>query len=96
MWRLINKITVKQSDKTSIVECLEENNILHYNGNKIANIFNNHFLSVGKKYALSVEKVNTNIKYQGVKNFTRWLVLIAKFSHEVHVRWLFKSHLESI
>ena len=27
-----------------------------------------------------------NYKYQGLKNFTRWLVLIAKFSRKVHAR----------
>ena len=61
LWKLINQISGKQNDKTCIVSCLEENGLEYRDPKKIANIFNNYFSTVGKKYANSIKESRKQI-----------------------------------
>ena len=61
MWGLLNKITGKLNDKTSIIEYLEVKSVRLCTTNKIAGAFNNHFSSVGKRYANAIKKSNQDI-----------------------------------
>ena len=61
LWGLLNKITGKLNDKTSIVEYLEVNGVRLFSANEIASAFNNHFSSVRKRYANAIKKSNQDI-----------------------------------
>ena len=61
LWGIINKISGKQKDKSSIIDCLEDDGHVYKDTTKIANIFNTHFSTVGKKYALSIKKSKSEI-----------------------------------
>ena len=43
LWKIINKISGKENDKSNIITCIREGGIGHNNSKDIANIFNNHF-----------------------------------------------------
>ena len=58
LWKVINNTTKCHCDKTSLIECLNQDDVLHYNPAKIASIFNNHFSTVGKRYANKVKPSN--------------------------------------
>ena len=72
LWSVINKISGKHSNKTNMVTCLENDGIVHTNTTKIANIFNDHFASVGSKYICSIKesKKNISIYLQAISNNT--------------------------
>ena len=61
LWGLLNKITGKLNDKSSIVEYLEVNSVHLCTAKEIAGAFNNHFSSVGKNYANAIKKSNQDI-----------------------------------
>ena len=61
MWGLLNKITGKLNDKSSIVEYLEVNGVHLCMAKEIDGAFNNHFSSVGKNYANAIKKSNQDI-----------------------------------
>ena len=51
LWKVINNITGKVSNKQQVVEYLKVDGIPHYDSVKITNTFNDHFSSVGRSYA---------------------------------------------
>ena len=63
LWRVINRISGKYSDKTNIITCLEKDGIMYTYPVKIANSFNNHFASVGSKFANSIKDSRKNISF---------------------------------
>ena len=51
LWGLINKISGKTNDKTSLIEYIKIDGIREYNSMKICNTFGNYFSTVGKSFA---------------------------------------------
>ena len=51
LWKLVNKLSNKENDKTNIVEYLKIDNLEIYNSKLIAEEFAKHFSSVGKRFA---------------------------------------------
>ena len=62
LWNVINNITGKLRDKTSVIACIKENGISYNTSKDIANILNSHFSTVGKKYARAIKASKKNIK----------------------------------
>ena len=58
LWRMINKLTNNERDKTNMIECLKINNIMEYRAKIIAQEFGKHFSRIGMDYAKKVEKPN--------------------------------------
>ena len=67
LWRMINKMTNNERDKTNMIECLKINNIIEHRAKIIAQEFGKHFSSIGMEYAKKVEKPNKNIDHYVTK-----------------------------
>ena len=63
LWSIINDISAKQNDKSSLIDCLRIDNVLEYNATKITNKFGEYFASIGKKYSKKVANPVHNWKY---------------------------------
>ena len=63
LWGIINDISAKQNDKSSLIDCLRISNVLEYDANKIANKFGEYFASVGKLYSDKVANPVHDWKY---------------------------------
>ena len=48
LWGIINEISVRHNDKSSLIDCFKINNVLEYDAAKITNKFGEYFSSVGK------------------------------------------------
>ena len=70
LWNVINKITNRSNNKTSIIDHLEDGGISYNNPKDIANIFSTHFSTVGKNNANSIKN--------SVKNIREYLSAITK------------------
>ena len=57
LWKLINKLSNKENDKTNLIEYLKIDNVEIYNGKVIAEELAKHFAHVGKNFA---EKIPTS------------------------------------
>ena len=62
LWKLINNVCSKNNDKSTAIDCLKIDNILHYTGNKITNEFGEYFSNVGKNCAEKLQPSKRNIK----------------------------------
>ena len=51
LWMLINEISGKKSDKSSLIEYLQIDDVREYETNKISHSFAKYFAQVGKKFA---------------------------------------------
>ena len=51
LWGLINEISGKTNDKTSLIDYIKIDGICEYNSMKICNTFGNYFSTVGKSFA---------------------------------------------
>ena len=63
LWGIINDISAKQNDKSSLIDCLRISNVLEYDANKITNKFGEYFASVGKSYSDKVANQVHHWKY---------------------------------
>ena len=63
LWRMMNKLTNKERDKTNMIECLMINNIMEYRAKIIAQEFGKHFSRIGMDYAKKVGKPKKNIDH---------------------------------
>ena len=63
LWSIINDISAKQNDKSSLIDCLRISNVLEYDAKKIANKFGEYFASVGKSYSDKVANPVHDWKY---------------------------------
>ena len=61
LWGLINEISGKHSNKTSLIEYLKIDNVNEYNAKKISNRFAKYFAGVGKDFAEKIPKANKSI-----------------------------------
>ena len=61
LWKIINRISGKASNKKSVITCLKNDGIQYFDSKKIATLFNSHFASVGKQYAASIKKSRKEI-----------------------------------
>ena len=61
LWRIINQMSGKLNDKSSIIDCIRVNDTLHYSPEKITNAFGNYFSTIGKKMASKIKKPKTEI-----------------------------------
>ena len=61
LWKLINSVCSKNNDKSTAIDCLKIDNILHYTGSKITNEFGQYFSNVGKNCAEKLKSSNTHI-----------------------------------
>ena len=61
LWKMINRITSKENDKTNCIEYLKIENINYYDSKVIAEEFGKFFSTVGNKFAHSVPTSMTNI-----------------------------------
>ena len=48
---IINEMSVRHNNKSSLIDCLKINNVLKYDAAKITNKFGEYFSSVGKDFA---------------------------------------------
>ena len=51
LWEVINEISGKVNDKTSIIDCICVEDIAHYKSKDIANAFGSYFGDIGKRFA---------------------------------------------
>ena len=84
LWHLINHVSGKMNDKTSIIEFIKEGNIEQYQPNVITNSFGKFFAGVGEKYAQNIPKSNMDIGY--------YLNSIPRNSKSIY--WMPVSHTE--
>ena len=63
LWKLINRVINKQSDKTSTVDCLEIDNLKTFQTREIANEFGKYFSSVSNEYALKITKPKKELNH---------------------------------
>ena len=61
LWHIINQMNGKLNDKSSIIDCIRDNDTLHYSPEKITNAFGNYFCTIGKKMASKIKKPKTEI-----------------------------------
>ena len=61
LWNMINKISGRNTDKTSIIEYIKVDNIEHYNSQGITNNLCKYFATVGKNLAQKIPKSNKPI-----------------------------------
>ena len=62
LWKLINSITGKLSNKNELIERITVNNVHYESGTAIANEFAKHFSSVGERYANRIKESKVNYK----------------------------------
>ena len=62
LWRLINKAMKKNSDKTSIIDCIRTNKIMEYRGSVIRETFAKYFATVGKNFANAIPDPKKSIE----------------------------------
>ena len=63
LWRLINHVVNKQSDKTCSVDCLEIDNLKTFQSKEIANEFGKYFSTIGNEFASKITKPKNNIDH---------------------------------
>ena len=51
LWGIINEISVRHNDKSSLIDCLKIDNVLKYDAVKITNKFGEYFSNVGKEFS---------------------------------------------
>ena len=61
LWGLINEISGKKSDKSTLIEYLQIDNIKEYGAKKVSNSFAKYFAQVGKKFANKIQSPNKSI-----------------------------------
>ena len=61
LWKIINEIAGKHSNKNSLVEYLKIDNVKEYGAKKISNRFAKYFAGVGKTFAEKIPKSSTSI-----------------------------------
>ena len=61
LWKLMNDITGKISDKTNCLELLEINSVEYYMKKYISNYVGDYFANVGKQYAQKIVPSSTHI-----------------------------------
>ena len=61
LWKIINEIAGKHSNKSNLIEYLKIDNIKEYGANKISNRFAKYFAGVGKCFAERIPKPTKNI-----------------------------------
>ena len=61
LWNLINEISGKKNDKSSIIEYLQIGNVREYGAKKISNSLAKYFAQVGKKFADKIPSPTTSI-----------------------------------
>ena len=61
LWSMINKISGRNTDKTSIIEYIKVDNIEYYNSQGITNNLCKYFATIGKNLALKIPKSNKTI-----------------------------------
>ena len=62
LWGLINEISGKTRDRSSLIEYLKIENVNEYSAKKISNSFAKHFAQVGKKFASRIPNLNKSIR----------------------------------
>ena len=63
LWKLINRVINKQSDKTCTIDCLEIDNLKTYQTSEIANEFGKYFSTVGNEFASKITNPKNNLNY---------------------------------
>ena len=63
LWKMINRITQNEVDKTNTIEYLKVDNLDYYDSKAISEEFAKHFSQVGKEYAQKIPKPNKEIKH---------------------------------
>ena len=61
LWRVINEIAGKHSNKNSLIEYLKINSVNEYSAKRISNSFAKYFAGVGKNFAEKVPKPSKSI-----------------------------------
>ena len=61
LWSIINEISGKKNDKSSLIEYLQIGNVREYGSKKISNSLAKYFAQVGKKFADKIPSPTTSI-----------------------------------
>ena len=88
LWKMINRITHKLNDKSSVVEYLKINQIETYDSKIICEEFAKHFSSVGRKYAHQITKSDTS--------FIQYLQNIPQFPTSIYMTPTSMIEIESL
>ena len=88
LWKIINEIAGKHSNKSSLIEYLKIDNVTEYNAKKISNRFAKYFARVGKCFA---EKIPNPTK--GISDYLKLLQsnsesLFLTPTHEIEIKQL--------
>ena len=62
LWGVINKLADLEKDKSCIISSIKDGDISYNNPKQIANVLNDHFSSVGKRYANSIKTSKKSIR----------------------------------
>ena len=63
LWNIINEISAKHNDKSSLIDCLKIDNVLEYDAVKITNKFGEYFSNVGKEFSKKVLEPKNNAQF---------------------------------
>ena len=63
LWKLINKLSNKENDKTNLIEYLKIGNVEIYSGKVITEEFAKHFAQVGKTFAEKIPTSQSSISH---------------------------------
>ena len=85
LWQMINRATGKMTDKSSLIDCLNDGKIDCYNPSRITRIFGEHFSSVGKNYANAIKAPHKNIQWYltQIKQHSRSMYSTPTGPHEI-------------
>ena len=61
LWQMINRITNKTTNKSTLIEYLKVDNLEIHNAKEISTEFAKYFSTIGKKYANKIDPSETNI-----------------------------------
>ena len=61
LWNVINRVARDNKDKSCVIGYIKDGDISYNRPKQIANIFNDHFSNVGKKYAKAIKNSKRNI-----------------------------------
>ena len=85
LWSIIRKVIQKQNEKSSVIDCLEINNIQCYESKLIDKEFGKLFSSVGLKYANKIAASNNSLDYylNKMSNNTKSIYFIPATESEI-------------
>ena len=85
LWQIINEVSGKIKDKSSVIHCIKIENVKTYSSAKITNEFGKYFSEIGETFANKIKPSNENRNYylNKMKRFEKSLFLKPTDSTEI-------------